>query len=129
MMTLELAQRLAFEDLAYLALLLTRALAQNQLADFHEQRRRRLSRAPVPLRFALHIGQRRELVGGQLQELRHLLVDVGAFGGGRQFLPIEQLRDIRLGHFRRLRQIPLFQIQLFQALFDENGHVHRALLG
>ena len=121
----ELAEGLLLEHRAYLSFRVGVALAKDQLADRPKQRRGLFPEFSLQLLLPLVVRQLRELPDGKLQELVHLVVDVGPVGRRGRPLPGEQLGDIGLGHLRGLGEIALLQAELLQPAPDHQRHIHR----
>ena len=72
----------------------------------------------------MHLGDARELAVRKLEEAVHPVVDFGALRGGRQFLARQDLRHVGFGDVRGAREVSLVQLELFQPLSNDEGHVH-----
>ena len=72
----------------------------------------------------MRLGDTSQLAVWEFEKPVHPVVDVRALGSGRRFLAREDLRDVRLRHVGRARQIALIELQLVEALPDYQGDVH-----
>src|SRR5690242_851020 len=108
---LEFTEGLPLEHRAYVSFRIGVALAEDQLADFPKQRRGLVPELALQLLLALLVRQPRELPARKLQELVHLVINVGAVRRRGRSLPCEQLRDVGLGDLRGLGEIALLQAE------------------
>src|SRR3989449_5953382 len=120
----QLSEGLLLEDRAYLSCRVGLAFPADQLANFPKQRRGLVPQLSLQLLLALVVRQPRQLPGRKLQELVHLVVDVGAVRRGGRSLPREQLGDVGLGHLGGLGQIALFQPEFVQPAADHKRNIH-----
>ena len=93
-------------------------LAEDQLPDFPKQRRRLLPQHPLQFFLPLDVRQAGQLPARELEELVHLLVDVGPARRGRRLSPGQQLRDVGLGHLGGAGELALLQTKCLQPLPD-----------
>ena len=108
---LELAEGLLLEHRAYLSFGAGVALAEHQLADLPKQCRGLFPQLFLQVLLALVVRQPSELPARKVQELVHLVVDVGAVRRRGRPPPREQLGDVRLGHLGGLGEIALLQAE------------------
>jgi hypothetical protein len=69
-------------------------------------------------------GEARQLQAWQTERTAHLLVQIGAIGQGRELLPPQQLRNVRLGHIGGIGQLTLAEAELVETLSDDEGKIH-----
>src|SRR5438445_6459403 len=121
---LEFTEGLLLEHRAHVSFGAWAALAEDQLAGFPQQRRGLIPQLSLELLLALVVRQLRELPTRQLQELVHLVVDVGAVRRGGRALPREQLGDVGLRHLGGVGEILLLRPELLQSEPNDNRDIH-----
>src|SRR2546426_1005717 len=120
----QLSEGLLLEDRAYLSCRVGLALPEDQLANFPKQRRGLVPQLSLQLLLALMVRQPRQFPVRKLQELVHLVVDVGAVRRGGRSLPREQLGDVGLGHLGGVGEIALLQPEFLQPAPDHERDIH-----
>jgi len=96
---IEFAEGLLLKNRAYLFFFVWRALAENQFSNFVKQGRGRVPQVSLQFFHALEVDQLRKLIARELQELRHFPINICSARRWRQFLPSQQLGNIRLRNF------------------------------
>ena len=120
----ELAEGLLLEDRSHLAHSCGAAFPQDEIAHRSETRSRGLLPLLIERLMMFERGQARQFLTRQTELAAHLLVQIGAIGEGRELLPPQELRDVRLGHLGSVGQVSLAEAKLFQPLSNDEGEVH-----
>src|SRR6266849_5740702 len=126
---LEFTEGLLLEHRAYVSFGGWIALAENHVADLAKQRFGLIPQRSLELLLALVVRQLREIPTRQLQELVHLVVNVGAVRCGGRAFPREQLGDVGLRHLGGVGEILLLEPEFLQPLPDHKRNIHGLLLG